>query len=203
MRLRRRAQTGPWTLIVGHGGRESALASADGRAQRAARVRRAREPVDRARTPPRSGGGHAGRRRLRPARRGGVRARARDRHRDGQRRRTAAGGRRRRAARPGHARGRARRSAGAEIEWNKTFARSLLAERRAGGRAAAARRRGEPARSTRRSPSFGSTPVAVKPSGLTGGKGVKVMGPHLAEPRRGARTTRSSCSRAAAPASRC
>jgi len=28
--------------------------------------------------------------------------------------------------------------------------------------------------------SFGSTPVAVKPSGLTGGKGVKVMGPHLA-----------------------
>ena len=29
--------------------------------------------------------------------------------------------------------------------------------------------------------SFGSTPVAVKPSGLTGGKGVKVMGPHLAD----------------------
>ena len=28
--------------------------------------------------------------------------------------------------------------------------------------------------------SFGSTPVVVKPSGLTGGKGVKVMGPHLA-----------------------
>src|SRR5262249_48737968 len=28
--------------------------------------------------------------------------------------------------------------------------------------------------------SFGSAPVVVKPSGLTGGKGVKVMGPHLA-----------------------
>ncbi|HEY4997447.1 MAG TPA: hypothetical protein VII03_05575, partial [Solirubrobacteraceae bacterium] len=27
---------------------------------------------------------------------------------------------------------------------------------------------------------FGSSPVAVKPPGLTGGKGVKVMGPHLA-----------------------
>ena len=29
--------------------------------------------------------------------------------------------------------------------------------------------------------SFGQTPVVVKPSGLTGGKGVKVMGPHLAD----------------------
>ena len=29
--------------------------------------------------------------------------------------------------------------------------------------------------------SFGSTPVVVKPEGLTGGKGVKVMGPHLAD----------------------
>src|SRR5205807_2459312 len=29
--------------------------------------------------------------------------------------------------------------------------------------------------------SFGGAPVAVKPSGLTGGKGVKVMGPHLAD----------------------
>ena len=28
---------------------------------------------------------------------------------------------------------------------------------------------------------FGSTPLAVKPAGLTGGKGVKVMGPHLAD----------------------
>ncbi len=69
--------------------------------------------------------------------------------------------------------------AGAEIEWNKVFARSLLAEvapdaapmlrvvTEAGGVKAAI-------------DSFGATPVAVKPSGLTGGKGVKVMGPHLA-----------------------
>jgi phosphoribosylamine---glycine ligase len=70
-------------------------------------------------------------------------------------------------------------AAGAEIEWNKTFARSVLAEvapdaspllrvvhdRRELGEALAL---------------FGSTPVAVKPPGLTGGKGVKVMGPHLA-----------------------
>jgi phosphoribosylamine--glycine ligase len=69
--------------------------------------------------------------------------------------------------------------AGAEIEWNKAFARSLLAEvapdasprlcvvsdaREVEGAVA----------------SFGELPVAVKPSGLTGGKGVKVMGPHLA-----------------------
>jgi phosphoribosylamine--glycine ligase len=69
--------------------------------------------------------------------------------------------------------------AGAEIEWNKAFARSLLSEvapesvpmlhvvREASEVDAAIE-------------SFGSTPVAVKPSGLTGGKGVKVMGPHLA-----------------------
>jgi phosphoribosylamine---glycine ligase len=68
--------------------------------------------------------------------------------------------------------------AGAEIEWNKAFARSLLAEI-------------EPAavpllRVVRDErdldgaiDSFGATPVAVKPSGLSGGKGVKVMGPHL------------------------
>jgi phosphoribosylamine--glycine ligase len=69
--------------------------------------------------------------------------------------------------------------AGAEIEWNKAFARSLLLqvapeatpmlrviERPEGVQEAIA--------------SFGSTPVVVKPSGLTGGKGVKVMGPHLA-----------------------
>src|ERR1700730_7445909 len=47
--------------------------------------------------------------------------------------------------------------AGAEIEWNKAFARSLLAD--AGPEGVAG--------------------VRVKPSGLTGGKGVKVMGPHL------------------------
>jgi phosphoribosylamine---glycine ligase len=71
-------------------------------------------------------------------------------------------------------------AAGAEIEWNKTFARSLLDEVapeaapawrvvRAGSEVAEA------------IASFGSTPVAVKPAGLTGGKGVKVMGPHLAD----------------------
>jgi phosphoribosylamine--glycine ligase len=73
-------------------------------------------------------------------------------------------------------------AAGAEIEWNKTFARSLLAElapeslpqlkvvHDAGGVADAIA-------------AFGATPVVVKPSGLTGGKGVKVMGPHLADHR--------------------
>ena len=86
--------------------------------------------------------------------------------------------------------------AGAEIEWNKAFARSLLAEvapeavprlrvvreRRRGGTSAIA--------------SFGSTPVAVKPSGLTGGKGVKVMGPHLASHADAARVRARACSRA-------
>lgn len=70
--------------------------------------------------------------------------------------------------------------AGAEIEWNKTWARELLARvapeacprlhvvRDAAGLQAAFA-------------AFGETPVAVKPQGLTGGKGVKVMGPHLAD----------------------
>jgi phosphoribosylamine---glycine ligase len=70
--------------------------------------------------------------------------------------------------------------AGAEIEWNKAFARSLLSEvapeatpqlhvvRDAEQLDAAMR-------------AFDGRPVAVKPSGLTGGKGVKVMGPHLAD----------------------
>ena len=77
--------------------------------------------------------------------------------------------------------------AGAEIEWNKAFARALLAEvapEAAPLLRVVARRA---ARSTRRSRRSARRPVAVKPSGLTGGKGVKVMGPHLAEPRRGAR----------------
>jgi phosphoribosylamine--glycine ligase len=70
--------------------------------------------------------------------------------------------------------------AGAEIEWNKVFARELLAEvapesvpllhvARDAAEVEAAMN------------AFGSTPVAVKPAGLTGGKGVKVMGPHLAD----------------------
>ena len=67
--------------------------------------------------------------------------------------------------------------AGAEIEWNKAYARSLLAGDRAGGRAAAAGRATSPLRCTRRSRPSARRPVVVKPSGLTGGKGVKVMGP--------------------------
>src|SRR5689334_18044898 len=70
--------------------------------------------------------------------------------------------------------------AGAEIEWNKAFARRLLCEvapeaapevhvvRDADGLDAAML-------------AFDARPVAVKPSGLAGGKGVKVMGPHLAD----------------------
>jgi phosphoribosylamine---glycine ligase len=70
-------------------------------------------------------------------------------------------------------------SAGAEIEWNKTFARSLLAEvaPEAAPRLRVAHDRREVEEAIAY---FGSLPVAVKPPGLTGGKGVKVMGPHLA-----------------------
>jgi phosphoribosylamine--glycine ligase len=69
--------------------------------------------------------------------------------------------------------------AGAEIEWNKVFARSLLAEvaPEAVPRIRVVREEREVQEAIA---SFGSTPVAIKPSGLTGGKGVKVMGPHLA-----------------------
>jgi phosphoribosylamine--glycine ligase len=71
-------------------------------------------------------------------------------------------------------------AAGAEIEWNKAFARSLLAEvaPEAVPRLCVVHDAGEVADAFA---SFGSTPVVVKPSGLTGGKGVKVMGPHLAD----------------------
>jgi phosphoribosylamine---glycine ligase len=70
--------------------------------------------------------------------------------------------------------------AGAEIEWNKAFARSLLAEvaPEAVPSLRVITREREVAEAIG---SFGSTPVVVKPSGLTGGKGVKVMGPHLAD----------------------
>ncbi len=70
--------------------------------------------------------------------------------------------------------------AGAEIEWNKAFARSLLAEVApdAAPALSVVRSADEVNEAFQR---FGSTPVAVKPSGLTGGKGVKVMGPHLAD----------------------
>ena len=69
--------------------------------------------------------------------------------------------------------------AGAEIEWNKVFARALLAEVApdAAPRLRVVTQAHDVAEAIE---SFGSTPVAVKPSGLTGGKGVKVMGPHLA-----------------------
>jgi phosphoribosylamine--glycine ligase len=68
--------------------------------------------------------------------------------------------------------------AGAEIEWNKAFARTLLAEiaPEAVPRMRLVQQDSEVHDAVA---SFGSTPVAVKPSGLTGGKGVKVMGPHL------------------------
>lgn len=70
-------------------------------------------------------------------------------------------------------------SAGAEIEWNKAFGRSLLAE--LAPEAVPVLRIVRDEREVAEAiASFGSTPVAVKPSGLTGGKGVKVMGPHLA-----------------------
>ena len=69
--------------------------------------------------------------------------------------------------------------AGAEIEWNKVFARSLLSEV-APEAAPMLRVVAEAHEVGEAIDSFGSTPVAVKPSGLTGGKGVKVMGPHLA-----------------------
>ncbi len=68
--------------------------------------------------------------------------------------------------------------AGAEIEWNKAFARSLLLE--VAPEAAPMLRVIHHAGDVEEAiGSFGSTPVVVKPSGLTGGKGVKVMGPHL------------------------
>jgi phosphoribosylamine---glycine ligase len=69
---------------------------------------------------------------------------------------------------------------GAEIEWNKAYARSLLSE--LAPDATPAVRVVRDAREVDDAMSFfGERPVAVKPSGLTGGKGVKVMGPHLAD----------------------
>lgn len=71
-------------------------------------------------------------------------------------------------------------SAGAEIEWNKVFARSLLTEI-APDAVPLLRVVSELGELDEAMAFFGSTPVAVKPAGLTGGKGVKVMGPHLAD----------------------
>jgi phosphoribosylamine--glycine ligase len=69
--------------------------------------------------------------------------------------------------------------AGAEIEWNKEFARTLLLDvaPEATPRLRVAHRAEDVDEAIA---SFGSAPIVVKPSGLTGGKGVKVMGPHLA-----------------------
>jgi phosphoribosylamine---glycine ligase len=70
-------------------------------------------------------------------------------------------------------------AAGAEIEWNKTFARAVLAE--VAPEASPLLRVVNDARELDDALAFfGQAPVAVKPPGLTGGKGVKVMGPHLA-----------------------
>jgi len=71
-------------------------------------------------------------------------------------------------------------AAGAEIEWNKAFARSLLAEvaPEAVPRLRVVRDAAEVSGAIA---SFAPAPVVVKPSGLTGGKGVKVMGPHLSD----------------------
>ena len=69
--------------------------------------------------------------------------------------------------------------AGAEIEWNKAFARALLNEV-APQAAPAVRVVRQPQEVEEAVASFGGGAVAIKPSGLTGGKGVKVMGPHLA-----------------------
>jgi phosphoribosylamine--glycine ligase len=70
--------------------------------------------------------------------------------------------------------------AGSEIEWNKVFARELLKEvaPEAVPRLHIVR---DEAELQRAMADFGATPLAVKPAGLTGGKGVKVMGPHLAD----------------------
>jgi phosphoribosylamine---glycine ligase len=69
---------------------------------------------------------------------------------------------------------------GAEIEWNKAYARALLAEV-APETAPELRIARTPSEVEDAIAHFGERPVAVKPSGLTGGKGVKVTGPHLAD----------------------
>ncbi|MGH9129159.1 MAG: phosphoribosylamine--glycine ligase [Acidimicrobiales bacterium] len=71
--------------------------------------------------------------------------------------------------------------AGAEIEWNKAFGRQVVDQIAPGA---------NPAHAVARTPSEVALaisdigehgPVVVKPLGLTGGKGVKVVGPHLAD----------------------
>jgi phosphoribosylamine---glycine ligase len=80
--------------------------------------------------------------------------------------------------------------AGAEIEWNKAFARELLRDvaPEATPRLRVVTRAQEVDQAIA---SFDGAPVVVKPSGLTGGKGVKVMGPHLADHQEAADYARS------------
>ena len=88
--------------------------------------------------------------------------------------------------------------AGAEIEWNKVFARSLLAEV-APDSVPRLRVVNAPGEVGAAFEHFGETPVAVKPAGLTGGKGVKVDGPPPGRSSRRRRVRRV----AAAGAKRC
>ncbi len=67
---------------------------------------------------------------------------------------------------------------GSQIEWDKTAARQLLDEVRPGANPLFAMARDE-AELDAAFAAIGDRDVVVKPAGLTGGKGVKVMGPHL------------------------
>ena len=66
--------------------------------------------------------------------------------------------------------------AAAEIEWNKAFMRDLLERHRVQGRVRFDLRRSEDGL---REAIAATWPLAVKPLGLTGGKGVKVSGDHV------------------------
>ncbi|MBV8548994.1 MAG: phosphoribosylamine--glycine ligase [Alphaproteobacteria bacterium] len=70
--------------------------------------------------------------------------------------------------------------AGAEIEWSKTYSRDLV-QKVAPEVNPFFRIAHTPAEIDAIFDEIGTMEVAVKPSGLTGGKGVKVMGPHLAD----------------------
>ena len=84
---------------------------------------------------------------------------------------------------------------GSQIEWDKTAARQLLDEVRPGANPLFAMARDE-AELDAAFAAIGDRDVVVKPAGLTGGKGVKVMGPHLARTPRRATTPPSCCGRA-------
>lgn len=87
--------------------------------------------------------------------------------------------------------------AGSEIEWNKAFARELLADvaPEATPRLRVVADIDEIEEAVA---SFDDLPIVVKPSGLTGGKGVKVMGPHFATHAEGANYARSLLAKAQA-----